>query len=148
MPAEAALLVLRIVVIGALYTFLFLVVLVVARDLRRGGREATVEAVADIPAGHLAVVSVDPEVTLGADTFALAPESTIGRDASATVTIPDSFVSTRHARLSHRRGRWWIEDLGSTNGTRVNGRPVKGAVAVAFGDTLDVGRVRFRLERN
>ena len=144
MPAEVALLFLRIVVIGALYAFLFLIVLVVARDLRRGGREpVAVGAVS----GRLAVVAVDPEVALETDAFALESETLIGRDAGLTVTLPDSFVSGRHARLVHRRGRWWIEDLGSTNGTRVNGREVSGAVAVKDGDTLDVGRVRLRLER-
>jgi hypothetical protein len=144
MPAEAALLFLRVVVIGALYIFLLMIVLVVARDLRRGGRDAPAE---DAPTGRLVAVKVDPEVTLDAESFALAPETIVGRDASASVIIRDTFVSTRHARLTYRRGRWWVEDLGSTNGTRVNGRPIKGAVTLAFGNTLDIGRVRFRLDR-
>jgi hypothetical protein len=144
MPAEAALLFLRVVVIGALYVFLLMIVLVVARDLRRGGHQAPVE---DVPVGRLVVVEVDPEVALDAESFALAPETIVGRDAAAGVVVRDTFVSTRHARLNYRRGRWWVEDLGSTNGTRVNGRPTKGAVALAFGSTLDIGRVRFRLDR-
>jgi pSer/pThr/pTyr-binding forkhead associated (FHA) protein len=56
-------------------------------------------------------------------------------------------VSGIHAVLTYRGRTWYVEDLGSTNGTFVNGSPVDGVAAVSFGDELQLGTVRLRLER-
>jgi pSer/pThr/pTyr-binding forkhead associated (FHA) protein len=56
-----------------------------------------------------------------------------------------SFVSSDHARLTWNGKGWVLEDLGSTNGTRVNGQPVKRASAVKPGDVVEIGRVKFKL---
>jgi pSer/pThr/pTyr-binding forkhead associated (FHA) protein len=79
-------------------------------------------------------------------TMALETITTIGRDADNVVVLDDPFASTHHARLTFRGRVWYLEDLGSTNGTRLNGRSVGGAVAVGFGDEIAVGETRFRLE--
>jgi pSer/pThr/pTyr-binding forkhead associated (FHA) protein len=68
------------------------------------------------------------------------PETLMGRDASCHVAIPDSSVSHRHARIYHSDGEWYVEDLGSTNGTFVNDRPLTRPVVLRPGDTLAVGR--------
>jgi pSer/pThr/pTyr-binding forkhead associated (FHA) protein len=65
---------------------------------------------------------------------------------SNTVVIEDSFASTEHARLSQRTGRWWLEDLGSTNGTRLNGEPLTAPAIVTTGDEIGIGHVRLRIE--
>jgi hypothetical protein len=63
---------------------------------------------------------------------------TIGRLASCNVTIEDSTVSREHAALVRRGDRWWVVDLGSTNGTSVNG--VQAAEQpVALGDRIELG---------
>jgi hypothetical protein len=63
---------------------------------------------------------------------------TIGRLSSCTVTIEDSTVSREHAALVRRGDRWWVVDLGSTNGTSVNG--VHAAEQpVAPGDRIELG---------
>ena len=64
-----------------------------------------------------------------------------------TVVVDDPFVSTEQAVLSFRGRAWYVEDLDSTNGTFVNGARIDGLAMVAFGDELQLGRVRFRLER-
>jgi hypothetical protein len=68
------------------------------------------------------------------------PETLLGRDASCHVTIPDSSVSHRHARVYHSDGEWYVEDLGSTNGTFVNDRPLTRPVMLRPGDTVGIGR--------
>ena len=73
--------------------------------------------------------------------------ATLGRDVNNTIVVDDPFASTEHAVLSFRGRAWYLEDLESTNGTYLNGSPIDGLAAVTFGDELQVGRVRFRLER-
>src|SRR6266849_1548046 len=54
------------------------------------------------------------------------PEAILGRDNSATLAVPMDGVSRRHARIVVEGDAYWLEDLGSTNGTFVNGAPVTG----------------------
>jgi FHA domain-containing protein len=79
--------------------------------------------------------------------LALRATNAIGRDAGNDIAIPDEAASARHAVLEQRDEEWWIEDLGSTNGTLVNGVKISKRERVRFGDEIAVGRVAMRLER-
>ena len=70
---------------------------------------------------------------------------TVGRSGSNDVTLDDDWVSGQHLRLTRQNGAWLAEDLGTTNGTRVNGQPFKGMTRLKVGDTLRLGRVTFRV---
>ena len=70
----------------------------------------------------------------------------IGRSRECDVVLADGNVSRRHAELRPAAGGWAITDLGSTNGVKVNGRPVHGAYPVAPGDHIEVGTVDVRFE--
>ncbi len=73
--------------------------------------------------------------------------SVVGREAgSASLLIPDPTVSRRHAEILNEGGRLTLKDLGSRNGTFVNGQPVVGEVEIRLGDTLQFGAVRVRVE--
>ena len=66
---------------------------------------------------------------------------TVGSSPDADITVADEYVSPRHARLyQHETGQAWVEDLGSTNGTWVNGQRCYGATRIYPGDTLRIGR--------
>ncbi|MEM9865763.1 MAG: GGDEF domain-containing protein, partial [Myxococcota bacterium] len=67
-------------------------------------------------------------------------EIVIGRGQDATERIDDSGLSRRHARIYRRSGAHFIQDLGSTNGTYVNGVPVVNAVPLGDGDRIQLGR--------
>nr|WP_203644453.1 DUF1707 and FHA domain-containing protein [Streptomyces sp. SID14478] len=69
----------------------------------------------------------------------------IGRDPANGLRLSHESVSRVHAELSHQGGAWVLRDLGSTNGTSVNGRRVTGAVVVQDGDQIGFGRMSFRL---
>ncbi|NDK30037.1 FHA domain-containing protein [Streptomyces sp. TR1341] len=69
----------------------------------------------------------------------------IGRDPGNGLRLTHETVSRVHAELSRQGGLWILRDLGSTNGTTVNGRRVIGAVAVREGDQVAFGRVAYRL---
>lgn len=135
--------VLRVLFVGAIYLFLFLVLRSTARDLRSiawgGGRSGT-------ESGRAALVVLDGSgSTLTRGTvIPLLADSLIGRDAQLPVALDDPHVSARHAELNYRHDQWWLRDLGSSNGTLLNGQPVHSVVAVRSGDVLQCAAVRLR----
>jgi pSer/pThr/pTyr-binding forkhead associated (FHA) protein len=94
---------------------------------------------------QLAVMSHDEST---GESFALADELTIGRSVDCTVPLAaDNFVSQVHARVFRRENEYWVEDLGSTNGTLMNGRKLSGPAPVRRGDRLQVGRTVLELRK-
>lgn len=69
----------------------------------------------------------------------------IGRDPANGLRLSHDTVSRVHAELRHQGGMWVLRDLGSTNGTSVNGRRVIGAAIVGDGDQVSFGHMEFRL---
>lgn len=74
----------------------------------------------------------------------LEEEVTLGRDPENSLVVGDRFTSGRHARLFRRDGGYWVEDLGSTNGTLLNGHRVSGARRLSAGDRITVGSCTFK----
>ena len=131
----------RLIFLGLVYLFLFAVVRALLRDLRSAAREPGVEL------GRLVVVaspSSDPPV---GTVFPLDAVTSLGRDVNNSIVVEDAFASSEHAVLTFRGRSWFVEDRGSTNGTYVNGSLVQGVSPMGFGDELQVGQARFRLER-
>ena len=69
----------------------------------------------------------------------IADETVIGRSPRATVQLRGEGVSRFHAKLYRRGSETFLEDLGSTNGTQVNGERIRGAVRLSDGDTIQIG---------
>jgi len=115
--------------------------LAVVGDLRAAAREPGTEL------GRLVVLaSPSGEPPVGA-VFGLDAVNSLGRDVNNSIVLDDEFASATHAALTYRGRAWYVEDLGSTNGTFVNGGQVDGLAPIAFGDEIQVGQVRLRLER-
>ncbi|MFF0741612.1 FHA domain-containing protein [Streptomyces sp. NPDC004111] len=72
----------------------------------------------------------------------------IGRELGSGLRLSHETVSRRHAELALQNGVWVLRDLGSTNGTCVNGRRVTGVAVVNDGDQVSFGHMTFRLSRN
>jgi len=72
---------------------------------------------------------------------------TIGRSGDCDLSLQDTYLSSRHARVANDDGDLTIEDLGSTNGTYVNQEMVKGRVRLERGDVVQVGGVLFEVVR-
>src|SRR5512142_2642718 len=73
-------------------------------------------------------------------TFSLQGDQlVIGRDTSSAIAINDAEVSRKHARLNYQGGKYVIEDLGSTNGTFVNGQRLVSPVVLKSGDVISLG---------
>ena len=140
-PAVAIVWILRILFLVLLYAVLVGVTRVLLRDLRMAAREP------GSTLGRLVVIASEAAEPISSTVFELDAVASIGRDVNNTIVIDDPFASGEHAVLSFRGRAWYLEDLASTNGTFLNGQRVDSLAAVAYGDEVQVGRVRFRLER-
>jgi pSer/pThr/pTyr-binding forkhead associated (FHA) protein len=69
----------------------------------------------------------------------------IGRADDSTLVLTDDYASTRHARLSQRGSEWYVEDLGSTNGTYLDRAKVTTAVRVPIGTPVRIGKTVIEL---
>ncbi len=72
---------------------------------------------------------------------------TIGRGPDCTLVVSDDYASTRHARLYIRNGQWFVEDLGSTNGTYVDRMRIAGSTPVSLGSTIRIGDTSLELRK-
>lgn len=71
--------------------------------------------------------------------FDLTDEFTLGRAAGCQVTLDDTYASQIHARVFRRDGQYYVEDLGSTNGTWLNRAKVTGPLELDRGDQIQIG---------
>ncbi|MEW6636627.1 MAG: FHA domain-containing protein [Actinomycetota bacterium] len=139
-----------------LFAFIYSVVRRGIGDLRRipddesfePGRERRRRAYAPRPTGASELVVEDSEVLAPETRFPVRNgETTLGRSSGSDIVLKsDDYASGRHARLSRHGGLLYVEDLGSTNGTYVNGRKAVGATPLRNGDTVRIGTTTFRYE--
>jgi len=71
----------------------------------------------------------------------------IGRSPDSTLVLTDDYASTRHARLFPKDGKWFVEDLGSTNGTYLGDQKLTAPTQVQPGTRLRIGRTVLELRR-
>ena len=83
----------------------------------------------------------------GRRTVPLKDSLTVGRAATCDVVASDTYVSNVHARIFQRDGSWWLEDLGSTNGTYMNRTRVQQPTAIGPGDEVKMGKATLELRR-
>ena len=138
--SEWLVLVLRIVFVLSLYALLIWVALSVRRGI------AKAEESADRPA-QLVVVSSPLGIPELNTAFQLRDVTSIGRGTGNNVILPDEAVSGQHAKLVWDKTRWTILDVGSTNGTLVNGKPVGSTTVLRTGDTIRIGAIDLRLSK-
>lgn len=111
---------------------------------RRNGRGAYAPG----PTGTPELVVEDSEILAPETRFDLNDGATsVGRSSASDVVLKsDDYASGSHAQLTRHGGLLYVEDLGSTNGTFVNGRKTVGATPVRNGDSVRIGSTTFRYE--
>ena len=70
----------------------------------------------------------------------------IGRGADCQLILEDDYVSTRHARVVSTPNGIYVEDLGSTNGTYVNGQRITAPTTITLADTVRIGKTILKLD--
>ena len=151
MTPELLFFILRLALALALYAFLGAVGYLLWRDVRRAsetavarrrqwGRLVVLAYASPLPAGEGEAVSANSL------SYPLLRVTSIGRAPTNNATVDDDTASLEHALLTLRGGQWWLEDLGSRNGTAVNGVRIDQPVVVTGGDVIGIGRVRLVIE--
>lgn len=144
LPFDLFILLLRAGFIFLLYFFLFQVVRVISRELQAAPTVGAREHGSATP--HLTLVDPGQSGLIVGSTYHLQPVTTIGRSSDNSLPLTDAFLSGHHARLVQTNGRWYLADLGSTNGTFLNGRQVgREALLANHGDLIQLGRIKLRL---
>ncbi|HEY5984216.1 MAG TPA: FHA domain-containing protein [Anaerolineales bacterium] len=126
-------LVLRLLAAAGLYAFLGYALWIMWRELRRNA-----DAAVGNNAPPIRLEARSRNQTSVMRTFTQA-EVVLGRDPLCDLVLADKAVSARHARLSFHDGQWWLDDMGSTNGTRLNRDPVDGSTVLTNGDEIKCG---------
>lgn len=143
---ESLLAILKLCALALLYLFFLRVLRAVWAEVRApsmaaapGVVEAPVRAPTRREARSSTKLAVVEPPELKGRTYGLAEELTVGRAAGCQVTLEDSYASQLHARIFARDGTFYVEDLGSTNGTFLNSEKVTAAVPMKRGDRLRIG---------
>lgn len=132
------LLALRVLMALALYTFLGVIVVTLWRDLYRQTQATSVQTAREI--------ILNQSVNGGNGPLHFTVQKiNIGRDPACELIVDDSTVSARHASLTFRQGHWWLEDLGSKNGTFINGQLLEVPMVITDGDVVMCGGVEFNI---
>lgn len=155
---DTVLLALKIAFLVLLYLFIWRIVRTASRDLRLpqesfilapsgGGGAGIARAEPSIQSGRLVVVK-SSELKEGSDFELNSAQLTIGRGGQNDIALPnDEFASARHARFEPRQDGVWVQDLGSTNGTYLNGAQLERPRRLTPGDIVRVGDTDLRYDQ-
>jgi pSer/pThr/pTyr-binding forkhead associated (FHA) protein len=154
LETDETLLILKIAFLVLLYGFILLVVRSATKGMEQAPQESIILGAAEaaqlraehgLPPRRLLVV-VSPDLREGL-TIEVAAPTTVGRDAASGIRLDrDEFASATHARIEPRPDGAWVDDLGSTNGTFVNGTKVKRAQLAKVGDVIRIGATELQVQ--
>jgi len=148
--------------LAVLYLFLLWVSRSALRDLRRGNDGQVAAEPIDVPGSQRLredppqpglMGGMEPRLqviaALGHDPgteFDIPGGALLGRTESAEIKIDDPFASSAHARIFPRGDFMHVEDMGSTNGTYLNGRQLRGAERLKVADVIRIGDTEYRYQ--
>ncbi len=155
---DEALLLLKVGFIVLLYLFIWRIVRSASKDFRSGpAQESMIIAPGEAaslglglgrsPQRAKLVVLKSPALDTGEEVPVDAMPVAIGRGGQNEIPLDgDEFASAQHARFESKRDGLWVEDIGSTNGTFVNGARVTTPRRLSKGDVVRVGQTEFRVD--
>lgn len=139
--------VLKWVLLGLIYIFLGVLFLNVTREMRSRLPQSP-RSTSGISYGRLKVLHAGSDANLHQGmVLILQPETRLGSKRENTLVLRDQYISGNHARLQWDGVAWWVEDLGSTNGTFINEQriPSGSAQPLSFGAHLRIGEMSFEM---
>ncbi len=155
LESDETLLILKGAFLVLLYLFILLIARSATKDLGGAPQESIIlgaaeaaELRAQLPVRPAAFRVLEGPGLRAGSTITVDSATVVGRDAGSGITLDgDDFASSRHASIEPRADGVWVEDLGSTNGTFVNGERITGRTLVRAGDAVRIGQTELQLER-
>ena len=154
LETDETLLIGKIAFLVLLYLFIVYVVRSATKGMNQAPQESIILGAAEANAARLQhglqptrlLVLTSPELGQG-NTIDVSAPTVVGRDATSGIRLEhDEFVSARHARIEPRPEGAMIDDLGSTNGTFVNGAKLKRARLAKAGDVIKIGATELQVQ--
>lgn len=143
----------KVVFLALLWLFIAIIADVVRKDMfgrKVSAAELPRTEAAPVPRGRAQHLPQRFVVTQGAQqglSVPVEPTINLGRTSDSTVLLDDDYASSRHAQLVQRDAEtWMVSDLGSTNGTYVNGKRISEPTPVTVSDIIRIGRTLMKLE--
>lgn len=127
---------LRLLMAAAIYAFLGGALWIIWQDLKQAGQNASMQR---FPAIQLEIRARNR--VLKSQTFSKS-EIILGRSPECDVPINDETASAQHAKLSYHHKQWWIEDLNSTNGTKLNKEKLTLPTVLTADDEIQCGQTK------
>ncbi|SKA98488.1 FHA domain-containing protein [Caloramator quimbayensis] len=132
--------VIKFIVIAIIYVILFRIIKIMYLDIKGiKGREADVGFALEVQDAPDSL-----ELSKGS-VFPLHTVTNIGRKDDNHIIINDPFISANHATLFIEKGRLYLKDLESTNGTYLNGNKIDDVEEISDGDVIEIGRIIFKV---
>jgi pSer/pThr/pTyr-binding forkhead associated (FHA) protein len=154
LETDETLLIGKIAFLVLLYLFILYIVRSATKGMNQAPQESIILGAAEADALRAQhglrptrlLVLASPELDSGR-TIDLSSPTVVGRDATSGIRLEhDEFVSARHARLEPRPEGAMVDDLGSTNGTFVNGSKLKKAKLAKVGDVIKIGATELQVQ--
>jgi hypothetical protein len=146
--------------LAVLYLFLLWIARSAMKDLSRAGAGTAAAEPIEAPSPRRRE-SAMPDLRAGVEprlevvaamghqpgtTFDVGNGATLGRSDGAEINVNDPFASSAHARIFQRGDFMYVEDMGSTNGTYLNGRQIRTAERLKVADTIRIGDTEYRYQ--
>ncbi len=154
LETDETLLIGKIAFLVLLYVFILFVMRSATKGMTQAPQESIILGAAEanaLRAAHGApttrlLVLTSPELDQGGTIDVTGP-TVVGRDATSGIRLErDEFASARHARIEPRPDGAWVDDLGSTNGTFVNGTKLERAQLAKVGDVIRIGETELQVQ--
>jgi pSer/pThr/pTyr-binding forkhead associated (FHA) protein len=155
LASDETLLILKGAFLVLLYLFILLIARSATKDLGGAPQESIIlgaaeaaELRAQLPVRPAAFRVLEGPGLRTGSTLTIGSATVVGRDAGSGIRLDgDDFASSRHASIEPGADGVWVEDLGSTNGTFVNGERITARTLVRAGDAVRIGQTELVLER-
>lgn len=135
--------ILKYVIFGIVYIIIFIALIIMYKDMKNGNKRRIIKRKKSI---GLEIINPGKNNTLKkGGVIPIHSSLFIGRKNDNTLVLNDRYVSAHHAKIAFDGNDYFIEDLGSTNGTYLNSQKIEDKISLKSGDEIEIGTSLFKV---
>ncbi|SMC23313.1 Forkhead associated (FHA) domain, binds pSer, pThr, pTyr [Clostridium acidisoli DSM 12555] len=135
----------KYIIIGVIYVIIIFALRIMYKDMKNGDKKQMSSRTSKKTFGLEVIDSGMSKMLKNGSVIPINSEITIGRREENAVVIQEGYVSGHHARIFPKNNAYVLEDLGSTNGTILNGDRIQNKVYIRSGDEIKIGTTVFKV---